>query len=317
MCKCWVARRRVASYRGVEIFSSLLAFDNYVPSQNYGGWFMRKRGEERGKARERERERERERKRERVVRRFSARWAPLCSEVKRTVQARLSSSSIPRLHFAAVYSSPVEDSAVLQSSFPDSHRGFLFPPFALSYLPSSRGFILQCRTWAHYQASPFQLILFAVSLFLLIRYLYWLLFALTFTSWPLIFTVIHSSIVYAFAFMQLLSFFHSSHLFQFYSSSSVLILSFSPSASLLRHDLWKWAIWGKLHGYLPPETYNGRFTALVNKYFLLNNIREKRDGAMLTVHYTPRNSSELDAKPREERDVVWPSCWKDCIFTGS
>lgn len=25
------------------------------------------------------------------------------------------------------------------------------------------------------------------------------------------------------------------------------------------------------------ETYNGRFTALVNKYFLLNNIREKRD----------------------------------------
>ena len=42
----------------------------------------------------------------------------------------------------------------------------------------------------------------------------------------------------------------------------------------------------------------------MNKYFLLNNIREKRDGAMLTVHYTPRNSSELDAKPREERDVV-------------
>lgn len=37
---------------------------------------------------------------------------------------------------------------------------------------------------------------------------------------------------------------------------------------------------GELHGYLPPETYNGRFTALLNKYFLLNNIRGKRDGAI-------------------------------------
>lgn len=42
--------RRVASRRGVEIFASLLAFDNYVPSQNYGGWFA----SERERARERE-----------------------------------------------------------------------------------------------------------------------------------------------------------------------------------------------------------------------------------------------------------------------
>lgn len=120
----------VASCRGVKIFSGLLAFDNYVPSQNYGGL--------------RANEWASEKESERVARWFSARWAPLCSEVKRTVQARLSSSSIPRLYFAAVYSSPAEDdSAVLQSSFSDSHRGFLFPPSALFYSPSSRGFILQ------------------------------------------------------------------------------------------------------------------------------------------------------------------------------
>lgn len=104
-------RRRVASCRGVEIFSGLLAFDNYVPSELRGG--LREKEGKRGR-------KGRRRKRERtiVARRFSARWASLCSEVKRTVQARLSSSPIPRLHFAAVYSSSVEDdSAVLQSSF--------------------------------------------------------------------------------------------------------------------------------------------------------------------------------------------------------
>lgn len=37
---------------------------------------------------------------------------------------------------------------------------------------------------------------------------------------------------------------------------------------------------------MPPETYNGRFTALVNKYFLLNNIRaqEKRRHARGPLH---------------------------------
>jgi len=42
----------------------------------------------------------------------------------------------------------------------------------------------------------------------------------------------------------------------------------------------------------------------VNKYFLLNNIRGERDGAMLAVHYTPRISLELDAKSRERKDVM-------------
>lgn len=48
--------RRVVSCRGVEIFSGLLAFDNYVPSQNYSGWFASERERERGEGKERERE---------------------------------------------------------------------------------------------------------------------------------------------------------------------------------------------------------------------------------------------------------------------
>jgi len=60
----------------------------------------------------------------------------------------------------------------------------------------------------------------------------------------------------------------------------------------------------ELNGYLSLETYNGRFTALVNKYFLLNNIREKRDDARCSRSITLRVAqlAELSAKPRRERE---------------
>lgn len=150
--------RRVVSCRGVEIFSGLLAFDNYVPSQNYGGWFASEQASEQAS----------ERERERVARRFSARWAPLCSEVKRTVQARLSFSPIPRFHFAAVYSSPAEDdSAVLQSSFPQIPIAW-FPPFALClflFAIESRIYSIACRILDSLSSSSFWRISFAASLF--------------------------------------------------------------------------------------------------------------------------------------------------------
>jgi len=59
----------------------------------------------------------------------------------------------------------------------------------------------------------------------------------------------------------------------------------------------------ELNGYLSLETYNGRFTALVNKYFLLNNIREKRDDARCSRSITLRVAqlAELSAKARRER----------------
>jgi len=69
---------------------------------------------------------------------------------------------------------------------------------------------------------------------------------------------------------------------------------------------------------LPPETYNGRFTALVNKCFPLNNIREKRDGAMLAVHYTPAHSSfsldGLDAKPRAQGEIRFNLSWRTAFL---
>jgi len=60
----------------------------------------------------------------------------------------------------------------------------------------------------------------------------------------------------------------------------------------------------ELNGYLSLETYNGRFTALVNKYFLLNNIREKRDDARCSRSITLRVAqlAELSAKPRRESE---------------
>lgn len=105
--------RRVASCRGVEIFSSLLAFDNYVPSQNYGR-FATERTNERERKREEGGKREREKERE--LRGGFQLVGCLCAPRSRE-QCR--QDYLPRLHFAAVYSSPVEDdSAVLQSSFP-------------------------------------------------------------------------------------------------------------------------------------------------------------------------------------------------------
>lgn len=258
---CIVASPRVAESKFSPVYSLLITM--YRHRTMVGGLRARKREKEKGGKGQRERKR--------VAKRFSARWAPLCSEVKRTVQARLSFSPIPRLHFAAVYSSPAEDDcAVLQSSFPQiSIAGSSFCPLPFRIRHRSREFILQylLRFIIKFPLSAgYHSLLFCFQVPLLI--------ATALSHLRSIIMRLQLSTALAFCVAILIPLFLASlpvSLFIFHSYSFV----FAP---LPRRDLWKWAIWGKLHGYLPPETYNGRFTALVNKYFLLNNIRarEKR-----------------------------------------
>lgn len=233
---------------------------------------------------------------EEAARRFSARCAPLCSEVKRTVRARLSSS------LRLVYSSPVkDDSAVLQPSVStDSHR-----ISSLRYLPpfSSHRFILMVpyllRLIIKSSANIVRLVALFVDIFIDCA-----LHPHTHVSDPsYVTTRLRRPFAFAIYGREAILAPTSVALFRavstFHSSSSILILSFSPSNLLARDSIYESGRYdgGKLHGYLPPETYNGRFTALVNKCFPLNNIREKRDGAMLAVHYTP---AQLSRRVRRE-----------------
>lgn len=182
----------------------------------------------------------------------------------------------------------------------DSHRGFPLPIALCFFLFAieSRIYPAACRTFLDSLSSSFRRI-FAVPLLASTSIDYCSLSHLRFII------RVHGPSIYRICIYVAIPVPRVSS--SFHSSSSVLILSFSSLAYLTPRDLWKWAIWGELHGYLPPETYNGRFTALVNKYFLLNNIRGKRDGTMLAVHYTPRNSPELD------RNRAWREMWFDLL----
>lgn len=215
-----VSSPRVAESKFSLLYSLLITMYRHRTT----GWFAR--------------ERKIERARERVVRRFSARWASLCSEVKRTVQARLSSSPIPRLHFAAVYSSSAkDDSTVLQSSFSQIPiTASLFSPSALFYSPSSRGFILQRRI--------FLLLIIKLPLFGEYHLLFLcsqvpLLIAVRSRTCVLIHYT-HSQLFSHHTCIRIsLSFLRFSRLFQFPSSSSILILSFSPSAPLSQGAIYE------------------------------------------------------------------------------
>lgn len=143
-------RRRVASCCGVEIFSGLLAFDNYVPSELYRVVCERKR----------EREREEEGK-------SRGRESESCEAVFSSLGVfvlRGQENSAGKIIFLSHSSPPLRcvqqlgwgrlcRSSVIVST--DSHR-FLFPLSALFYSPSSRGFILQRRIFlGSLLSSPF------------------------------------------------------------------------------------------------------------------------------------------------------------------
>lgn len=211
--------------RGSKFSPVLLAFDNYVPSQNYGGWF----GE-----------------RELTERRFSARWAPLCSEVKRTVRARLSSSfsfsssTTSRRHFASlctaawlkatsvflshrfhgflsIRASPIESriypyirrislGPLSASPFGEHHihRSFVQTSLSSVFYSHTRAPIVRSIICSHAFLQQFSSVLFACA------------------SIDIIILVLQ------FAPFRLLS----SSFFPFQSSFFVLILSFSPSSTI-------------------------------------------------------------------------------------
>lgn len=176
--------RRVASSREVEIFSGLLAFDNYVPSQNYGGWF----------ANERERERE------------------SCEAVFSSLGAfvlRGQENSAGKIIFLPHSTSLLYTAARLKTTpLFFSHRLHRFPsrfpllalcPYLFAI--ESRIYPTACRIFlALLSSSPFRRISFAVPLFPGTSIDCCSLLALMFHH-PYAFTVTHPSIALAFSSM--------------------------------------------------------------------------------------------------------------------